>query len=257
VNYYERHLGDYARDTMLLSQAQHGAYTLLIDSYYATEQGIDDGDKYAVTRAFSKLEREATDYVLRKYFKLVDGVWVKNKIQEELAKSQARIDAARKNGGKGGRPKLNPTETQQKPSGLYPGSENETHLKAHQTPYTSNQLNIVAKDKNSRSVDAPPSGFLPTKRPTRKLPDDFVVTDSLREWAIDNKITIDIDAQTKEMRDYTYKTTQVDWQGAWRNWMRKAQTYANERARFGQSKHTMVSKHAGAGAAIFEDANHV
>ena len=40
VNYYERHLGDYARDTAHLTMVEHGAYTLLLDRYYATESPI-------------------------------------------------------------------------------------------------------------------------------------------------------------------------------------------------------------------------
>ena len=40
MNYYERHLGDYARDTGHLSMLEHGAYTLLMDRSSASEQGI-------------------------------------------------------------------------------------------------------------------------------------------------------------------------------------------------------------------------
>ena len=38
MNYYERHLGDYARDTGHLSMLEHGAYSLLLDRYYATRR---------------------------------------------------------------------------------------------------------------------------------------------------------------------------------------------------------------------------
>jgi uncharacterized protein YdaU (DUF1376 family) len=33
VNYYERHLGDYAKDAGHLSMLEHGAYSLLLDRY--------------------------------------------------------------------------------------------------------------------------------------------------------------------------------------------------------------------------------
>ena len=40
MNYYERHLGDYAKDAGHLSMLEHGAYSLLLDRYYTTEQPI-------------------------------------------------------------------------------------------------------------------------------------------------------------------------------------------------------------------------
>lgn len=40
MNYYERHLGDYSKDTAHLTMIEHGAYGLLLDRYYGTEAGI-------------------------------------------------------------------------------------------------------------------------------------------------------------------------------------------------------------------------
>ncbi len=65
---------------------EHGAYTLLMDRYYSTEAGIPDEEKYRVVRAISKPERAAVDAVLKEFFSLVDGVWMKNRIEEEIQK---------------------------------------------------------------------------------------------------------------------------------------------------------------------------
>jgi uncharacterized protein YdaU (DUF1376 family) len=124
VNYYERHLGDYARDTAHLSMVEHGAYTLLLDRYYATEKGIPADQVHRLARARSVDEREAVDVVLGEFFKLVDGLWVHNRVEEEIEKAAVRIGAARENGRKGGRPKKE--ETQQKPNGFSSGYENVT-----------------------------------------------------------------------------------------------------------------------------------
>lgn len=138
MNYYEKHLGDYAKDAGHLSMLEHGAYNLLIDRYYASEAGIPAEAAYDFSRAHSKIERQATDKVLKQFFTLVDGVWKKNRIEEEILKAQRKISAAQINGTKGGRPKSepkgNPEQTQEKPTGLLLGSENETQLKALQTP---------------------------------------------------------------------------------------------------------------------------
>lgn len=84
MNYYERHLGDYAKDTLHLSMLEHGAYTLLMDRYYSTERGIPSEQVYRVALARSKDEKAAVDSVLSEFFTLNDGVWVKGRIEEEI-----------------------------------------------------------------------------------------------------------------------------------------------------------------------------
>lgn len=167
MNYYERHLGDYARDAGHLSMLEHGAYTLLTDRYYAKERGLPEGEVYRLTRARSAAERQAVDSVLAEFFTLRDGVWVKNRAEEEIAKYRRKRDAAQSNGRKGGRPrktdgepKPEEEETQKEPTGFSLGSNSETQPKAHQTPDTNNQ-----KEKATRvaalSVSALVSDGLP------------------------------------------------------------------------------------------------
>lgn len=154
MNYYERHLGDYAKDTAHLSMIEHGAYSLLLDRYYATEAGIPADQAHRVARARTKEERDAVDAVLQEFFRLENGVWLKERCEEEIEKAQARIASARTNGGKGGRPRKNPIktqnepsgfpednpiETQQKPNGFSLGFENETGSKALQSPISNLQ----------------------------------------------------------------------------------------------------------------------
>lgn len=147
MNYYERHLGDFVRDTAHLSMLEDGAYNRLLDRYYATEAGIPDAQKYRVARAHTKEEKQAVDTVLGEFFFLADGVWTKNRVEKEIAKAQGRIKAAQDNGKRGGRPKKeafgSENETQKKPDGFPLGSENETQKKAHQTPDTSLQIPVI------------------------------------------------------------------------------------------------------------------
>lgn len=160
MNYYERHLGDYAKDTAHLSMIEHGAYDLLLDRYYATEQGIPQDQAHRVTRARTKEEKAAVDTVLNEFFKLIDGVWRNKRADEEIIKAQAKIKAAQENGKKGGRPgNRNPDKTQQKPNGLLLGSDLITQEKAHQTP-----------DTNS-SVDKSTVG-----KPTKLTPEEIIFT---------------------------------------------------------------------------------
>ena len=141
MDYYERHLGDYAKDTAHLSMLEHGAYGLLLDRYYGTEDGIPEAQAHRVARARTKEEKQAVDAVLEEFFTLTNGVWINARSEEEIVKAKAKIHDAQENGKKGGRPKKvnsgSVSETKEKPSGLFVGSVSETQEKAHQTPDTS------------------------------------------------------------------------------------------------------------------------
>lgn len=98
--YYERHLGDYARDTGHLSLLEHGVYGVLLDRYYSTEEPIPADQVYRIARARTKDEQAAVDSVLREFFTLADGVWRSARCDEEIAKigerRQKAVDRARK-----------------------------------------------------------------------------------------------------------------------------------------------------------------
>lgn len=97
MNYYERHLGDYARDTAHLTLIEHGVYTLLLDRYYATEAPIPADQVHRLARARTRDERAAVDAVLSEFFQLVDVAWVNARAEREIAKyKESEPDRERK-----------------------------------------------------------------------------------------------------------------------------------------------------------------
>lgn len=166
MNYYERHLGDYARDTGHLSLLEHGVYTLLLDRYYASEQGIPSSQAYRFARARTEDERAAVDAVLAEFFKLDGELWIHERVEAEIAKASLRIEAAKVNGRKGGRPRKEPigngNETQEKPSGFPVGNPDLTQIKAHHTPNTKPQspeeLGKTEVHTNGTTGDEPADG---------------------------------------------------------------------------------------------------
>lgn len=121
MNYYERYMGDYQRDTGHLSLAEHGAYNVLLDTYYSTEQPLAaDMDRlFRICRAMSRAEQDAVRAVVDEFFPLADdGLRHNVRADSEIARARPKMEAARTNGMRGGRPRKNPTETQQKPSGF-------------------------------------------------------------------------------------------------------------------------------------------
>jgi uncharacterized protein YdaU (DUF1376 family) len=133
VNYYERYCGDYQRDTAHLSLAEHGAYTMLLDTYFSVEKPLpsDLPSLYRVCRAMTRLEQQAVKSVVEQFFPVspADGLRHNQRADREIAKARPKIEAARNNGRKGGRPRLvaplgQGAETLGKPEGLAMGLSN-------------------------------------------------------------------------------------------------------------------------------------
>ena len=89
MNYYNRHIGDYARDTSHLSFAEDGAYNRMLDYYYATEAPLplDRAILYRRVRARSKAERGMIDRLLTEFFTETADGWRKGRCDEEIAKA--------------------------------------------------------------------------------------------------------------------------------------------------------------------------
>ena len=94
MNYYQRHIGDYARDTGHLSLLEHGVYMVLLDYHYASEAGIPEGKQYRLARARTRKEREAVDNVLDEFFDLSDGIWINRRAHHETLRYHAGLSDA-------------------------------------------------------------------------------------------------------------------------------------------------------------------
>jgi uncharacterized protein YdaU (DUF1376 family) len=84
MHYYKKNIGDYAKKTGRLTMLQHGAYTLLIDSCYDRETFPTIDEAIEWTWASSTEEIEAVKFVLKKFFVFQNGLYVQNRIREEL-----------------------------------------------------------------------------------------------------------------------------------------------------------------------------
>lgn len=113
MNYYKRHLGDYAKDTRTLSTYEHGVYNLLLDLYYTEEAAISSADALAVCRPENAKERAAVSRVLSRFFVQEGDLWRNHRADEEIAKYQAKSDKNKAIGHLGGvaKSKRNASET--------------------------------------------------------------------------------------------------------------------------------------------------
>ena len=101
MNFYPHFLGDYQRDTAHLTLIEHGAYRVLLDTYYATEKALPSEPPalYRICKAFTAAERRAVDMVSKHFFPVgaADGLRHNARADEEIAKaaSFARSQAKR------------------------------------------------------------------------------------------------------------------------------------------------------------------
>lgn len=86
MNYYEKHIGDWVKDTIGLSMLEEGAYSRLIDQIYQTERPLPtDLEKvFRLARATTTVERKAVEYVLESYFTATDDGYIQKRCQVEI-----------------------------------------------------------------------------------------------------------------------------------------------------------------------------
>lgn len=98
MNFYKHYLGDYARDTKGLSLIEHGAYRVLLDHVYATEERLPDDlmELYRIAGAMTPAERKAVDKVAQRFFPVNgDGRRYNKRAEEEIQKHSGQVQANR------------------------------------------------------------------------------------------------------------------------------------------------------------------
>lgn len=92
--YYPFFWGDYFNKTADLSQTQHGAFMLFLRHIYGTGKVIEDKKRYHIAMAFTEEEREAADYVLKRFFKesMQDGlkIWHNEKCEKVIKEADEK-----------------------------------------------------------------------------------------------------------------------------------------------------------------------
>jgi uncharacterized protein YdaU (DUF1376 family) len=88
MNYYQRHIGDYARDTGHLTLLEHGVYGTLLDWQYATEKALPSelSAVQRICRATTRIEKNAVERIRNEFFDAAG--W--------NARTKREVDACRK-----------------------------------------------------------------------------------------------------------------------------------------------------------------
>ena len=155
MHYFQFNIADYRKDTAHLSLLEHGVYRQLMDSYYLDEKPIETKSVMRRLSIRTKEEKESFENVVSDFFLTSEcGKFITHKrIDAEIQKYHDKVETAKANGSKGGRPK----KTKQKPKetkSVNSGYKNkpDPKLTNNHKPITINQL---------REVDKPKKRFIP------------------------------------------------------------------------------------------------
>ena len=212
MHYYKRNIGDYAKKAGRLSMLEHGAYTLLIDACYDRERFPNEQEAIEWAWARSDAEIEAVRFVLSRFFVLIDGVYVQERIKEE-------IDAYARNAETNARIAREREEKRTKRTRSVNGaSPSEHEPPPNHKPLTTNQEPIIT---------APQSD---AKKRGSRLADDWVLPKPWGEWALSqfpNWSVQEIRTESEKFRDFWVAKSgkdaaKLDWEATWRNWCRNA-----------------------------------
>lgn len=132
MNYYKRHIGDYAAKAGHLTALEHGVYCLILDGYYNREQGPTRAEALRWARARSADEIAAVDAVLSEFFYDDNGTFKQSRVEEELAAFRSRQETNRRLGARGGKANAKRIATESL-------SEREANEKPSHKPLTNNQ----------------------------------------------------------------------------------------------------------------------
>lgn len=96
MNYYEKHIGDYIKDTVSLTMIEDGAYNRLIDAYYAKELPLpaDLAKVFKAARALTRVEKNAVEAVLDEFFTLTPEGYRHKRCDEEIERYQISQEGA-------------------------------------------------------------------------------------------------------------------------------------------------------------------
>ena len=214
MNYYKRHIGDYAKKAGHLSVLEHGVYTLLLDAYYDREKAPTKAEAIRHARTRTQEELAALDAVLSDFFTEIDGLYFQTRVEEEFKKAEEIAKLNKVNGIKGGRPrkpkgnrKITEPVIKNNPNITEVGGENNPNPLIHQS------TNPLSKEESKAIVRA------------SRLPQDWKPSDSDLAYCQTHRPELVAKEVADSFHDYWIAksgkdATKTDWAATWRNWVR-------------------------------------
>lgn len=235
MNYYKRHIGDYAAATRHLSMIEHGAYTVILDVYYTHEAPLP-ADIAAAARkvgARGKDEIQAVETILNEFFELTDKGWCHSRCDREIAAMKEKSARNKVIGKSGGRPKKETqTVSENNPDGFQKetqtvSGESDSANPSHKPLATSQELSTnnmggSFEDCGSNNSENPQKNHPKNQTCITKnfSPDEHGI-----RLAEKNNLDLAVEMEKFVTHYQANGGSRADWQAQFRKWLLHAAQY--------------------------------
>jgi uncharacterized protein YdaU (DUF1376 family) len=198
MHYYQFNIGDYQSHTSHLSDIEDLVYRRLLDWYYLHECPIPLDESEVSRQIRMRSHTESIAIVLQEYFERTDNGWIHHRANKEIAKADEKSEKASASAkARWSKKDANALPTQ--------SDSNATH---NTLPNTQDTLPNTQKNKRGS-----------------RLTQDWFLTKSMGEWALQERPDIDVRQVAEQFKDYWIaqpgqKGVKLDWDATWRNWVR-------------------------------------
>jgi len=220
------YVGDYLRDTMDLTAAEHGCYILLIAHYWVTGGPLnDDLSRLAIASRFDATDTTIVAFILERFFTLNDGVWRHKRIDRELARARHITNERKKAGKTGGcaRGRREANGKQLLSNCLAIAQANAKQLlKQKATP-------PQPQPQKEEESKIPPE----TRARATTIPGDWQPSPATQQWCALKCFTEqEVRDETEHYINHYLSTadTRADWDAGFRSWLAKSKQFQRSRA---------------------------
>lgn len=219
--YMQLYVADYLADTAHLTTEEHGAYLLLLFSYWQTGKPLR-ADRLSSVSRLSNERWTDVEKTLIEFFHVSKGVWTHFRVEADLEKVESK---SKKNSSAG---KASAKAKALAKQALEDDESTNVKTNVEQTyQRKANHTDTDTDTEAKKNQDQKPLSALSEPKQKRKarLPDQFLVTGAMRQWAVESAPAVDLKTETENFCDYWRGQggTKLDWVATWRTWMRKSQ----------------------------------
>lgn len=214
--YMPLYVADYMADAAHLTTTQHGAYMLLIMTYWQRGEALPSDDrKLARIARMTPDEWAENREDLEEFFQVSETHWQHKRIEAELQKVREKSEKAA-------------SAAKRRHSGRTADAE-QTHCgrtaDAQRTQcHTDTDTDTDRLDAREGAAD-PPSAPSGRKKPRQTIPHDWQPSDTGRQYAVRHGLSIaQAEAEAEKFRDHWLAKgeARADWEASWRLWVRKS-----------------------------------
>lgn len=217
MNFYKRHLGDYAKKAGHLSPLEHGVFNLILDAYYDREQAPTLMEAIRWARARTDDEKGAVVAVLDEFFTEVEGRYVQNRVEEEITQYRQQAEANQKIAVERERRRRERRE-----------HDSTTTDSTSEHDSCTDRDTTVADSYQGREPSHKPLAI--SHKPEKKqrasrLPSDWLPSPENIAYCRERRPDLEPDQVAENFRDYWHAKAgkdacKSDWDAAWRSWVR-------------------------------------